>query len=311
VDEVDIRICQMLMRDSRTAYRELADALGLSVAAVHSRVEKLVGDGVIRRFTVNLSMACQGVVPVVIFGRSELPSADSASGPLSQDGSTYAYLVGAGNMVYVCGFLRSRAELDGYAEHARTVADIIDPTVAVETMGPPGDLAAIRSPACRRISPLDGRIIDALRPDSRKALTEVAEELGVTAKTVKRHWDRLEAEGLVEKTIQWNPDSSGDIIVFLHLDLAEGTERHGLGNILMSKYGPNVMFFRIFSNLPSFLQLILWGRSLREVKGVMEDIEREGSVRKAHSHIVYKGYWFQTWMDLPTAFTDDPDAPDD
>lgn len=301
MDETDIRICQMLMRDSRLPYRELADALGLSVAAVHARVERLVHDGIVRRFTVNLSMACQGAVPVIIFGRSELPSADSAARELSEDGSTYAYLVGAGNMVYVCGFLRSRSELDDYAACAAAVAGMPEPTVAVETMGPPGNLVTIRESDCGNISALDLRIIDALKADSRKPLTDVAAELGVTAKTVKRRWDRMEAEGLVEKTIHWNPDAGGDIVVFLHIELAEGNDRHALGNILMSKHGPNVVFFRVFSNLPSFLQLILWGRSLREVKDVMERIEREDGVLRSSSYIVYKGYRFPTWRDSSPA----------
>jgi DNA-binding Lrp family transcriptional regulator len=184
VDETDLRISQMLMRDSRIAYRELADALSLSVAAVHGRVEQLIEKGIIRRFTVNLSMACQGVVPVIVFGHSQLQSADSASVPLSKDGRTYAYLVGAGNMVYVCGFLPSGSELDGYAQHAITAAALVDPVVALETMGPPGDLRVVRGDPCQTLSPLDLRIVDALRADSRRPLTEVAEELKITAKTV-------------------------------------------------------------------------------------------------------------------------------
>jgi DNA-binding Lrp family transcriptional regulator len=289
----------MLMRDSRMAYRELADALGLSVAAVHGRVEQLIDKGIIRQFTVNLSMACQGAVPVIVFGRSQLQSADSASIPLSKDDRTYAYLVGAGNMVYVCGFLRSGSELDGYARHAISTAAVAEPVVALETMGPPGDLRVIKGGPCQALSPLDLRILDALRTDARKPLTEVAEKLGITAKTVKRHWDRLEAEGLIEKSIQWSPDSSGDIIVFLHLDIQDGKDRHEMGGDIMARYGPNVVFFRTFINLPSFLQLVLWGRSLREVKEAMERLEREEGVLRASSYIVYKGYWFPTWRDEP------------
>ena len=297
VDETDIRLCQMLMVDSRRPYRELADALGLSVAAVHGRVEKLREDGIIRRFTVNLSIACQGVVPVVVFGRSELPTADKASEMLAQDGMTYAYLVGAGNMVYVCGYLRSASDVEYYASHARSVVAMSSSTLGLETMGPPGDLTPVKGRECSNITALDRRIVDALRHDSRRSLIDVADELGVTAKTVKRHWDRLEEEGLVEKSIQWNPDASGDIIAFLHLDLIEGADRSAVGGALISRHGPNVVFFRTFSNLPGFLQLILWGRSLREVKEVIEGIEGDKDVRRGESFIVYKGYWFPTWRD--------------
>ena len=54
---------------------------------------------------------------------------------------------------------------------------------------------------------------------------------------------------------------------------------------------------RRFSNLPSFLQVILWGRSLREVREVMDQIEKEEGIKHASSYIVHKGFWFETWRD--------------
>ena len=53
MDDLDRRILEHLRRDSRTPYTEIADAVGTSEGTVRNRVERLVEDGVIERFTIS------------------------------------------------------------------------------------------------------------------------------------------------------------------------------------------------------------------------------------------------------------------
>ncbi|MFC6974110.1 Lrp/AsnC family transcriptional regulator [Halomicroarcula sp. GCM10025709] len=52
MDELDREILSILRKDARTPYTEIADAIGTSEGTVRNRVERLVDDGVIERFTV-------------------------------------------------------------------------------------------------------------------------------------------------------------------------------------------------------------------------------------------------------------------
>ncbi|MFB6224423.1 MAG: Lrp/AsnC family transcriptional regulator [Haloarcula sp.] len=52
MDDLDREILSILRRDSRTPYTEIADRVGTSEGTVRNRVEQLVEDGVIERFTV-------------------------------------------------------------------------------------------------------------------------------------------------------------------------------------------------------------------------------------------------------------------
>jgi DNA-binding Lrp family transcriptional regulator len=52
MDGLDRDILAILRRDSRTPYTEIADRVGTSEGTVRNRVERLVEDGVIERFTV-------------------------------------------------------------------------------------------------------------------------------------------------------------------------------------------------------------------------------------------------------------------
>ncbi len=52
MDDLDRAILDILRRDARTPYTEIAGEVGTSEGTVRNRVEQLVEDGVIERFTV-------------------------------------------------------------------------------------------------------------------------------------------------------------------------------------------------------------------------------------------------------------------
>ncbi len=53
-DDVDSRILTALSTDSRRSYADVASEVGLSTAAVHERVKKMVERGVIERFSLRV-----------------------------------------------------------------------------------------------------------------------------------------------------------------------------------------------------------------------------------------------------------------
>ena len=53
MDEIDRQILDVLRRDARTPYTEIAEQVGTSEGTVRNRVERMTEDGVIDRFTVS------------------------------------------------------------------------------------------------------------------------------------------------------------------------------------------------------------------------------------------------------------------
>ncbi|MFB6122892.1 MAG: Lrp/AsnC family transcriptional regulator [Haloferacaceae archaeon] len=51
MDDLDRRILNILRRDARTPYTEIADRVGTSEGTVRNRVERMIDEGVIERFT--------------------------------------------------------------------------------------------------------------------------------------------------------------------------------------------------------------------------------------------------------------------
>lgn len=50
IDDIDKKILHLLNKDGRMSYREISRKLGVSVGTVHNRVDKLMKNGVIKRF---------------------------------------------------------------------------------------------------------------------------------------------------------------------------------------------------------------------------------------------------------------------
>lgn len=66
----------------------------------------------------------------------------------------------------------------------------------------------------RTLTALDWRILRALRGRARRPLAEVADELGVTLKTVRRHYDRMAQEGSFFVVPMLDPGAARGLVLF-------------------------------------------------------------------------------------------------
>ncbi len=56
IDETDIQIIEILKKNSRISFTDIAKMLGISEAAVRKRITKLQNQGVIKRFTIDYEL---------------------------------------------------------------------------------------------------------------------------------------------------------------------------------------------------------------------------------------------------------------
>ncbi|MBS3782308.1 MAG: Lrp/AsnC family transcriptional regulator [Candidatus Thermoplasmatota archaeon] len=68
VDEKDKKILEILRKDSRTPYTEIAEELDVSEATVRKRIDSLKETGIIERFTVDLDPSNIGYGTVTLLG---------------------------------------------------------------------------------------------------------------------------------------------------------------------------------------------------------------------------------------------------
>jgi len=66
VDEKDLKIIEILRENARASYAEIAREVGLSESAIRKRIASLIKRGIIRRFTIDYSIASEIRAAVLI-----------------------------------------------------------------------------------------------------------------------------------------------------------------------------------------------------------------------------------------------------
>jgi Lrp/AsnC family transcriptional regulator, leucine-responsive regulatory protein len=61
LDDIDLQIIRLLARDSRTSYKNIASAVGITSNASKERINKMVSNGVIDDFLVRIKQPSQKI----------------------------------------------------------------------------------------------------------------------------------------------------------------------------------------------------------------------------------------------------------
>ena len=290
MDRTDLALCKMFLENSRIPIRQLGDRLGLSAAAVHGRIQALLNAGIIRAFTARLSLIGLRATSVFLWGTSLTASNEEILGRLKQDEHVYWVAFGGGGVLYVGMYLRSVAELDAAVASITKEAEILDPTVGILPLGE----GLPEEPILDR---LDARIVRALHRNARKSIADVAEELGISAKTAGRRLGRMIRDNRIELSMEWYPDVGNDVITVWHLDLRPTTNRNDAQARLMNRYGSNLLFTMLLSNLPRFVLAATWTGSMKELRDLQVRLGKEEAFARVVPNVLYTGYVFETWRD--------------
>jgi DNA-binding Lrp family transcriptional regulator len=293
VDKTDVILSLLLLANSRTPYRELADKLNLSANAVHKRIQSLVEMGVIRKFTTKISLAALQALVVILYGRSEAESVANLHEKLGTHGSIYWVTLGGGNYMIIGAYLRGMQEVELLVDYIKKEAILPNPGIGLMPSAP---TTVLLSSSQKTLHTLDRQIIYALSNDSRKPISDVAEEVGVTAKTVRRRLAAMNRKGLVDFSIEWFPDTSNDIITTMQLRLKPDADKSAISGILKT-YFPNILVSYQFINIPNELLCFVWTNTMKELKEIQQRLEKEETVKSIISNILYTGYIFNTWRD--------------
>jgi DNA-binding Lrp family transcriptional regulator len=243
------------------------------------------------------------VNPVVLylFGTSTAQDMDDVVAALHRDDRTYIVLVCARNYLSIGALLKDHSEIDEYVESARRSAHLTDLTVGLMSLTQLGGEKVGWADREQELSLLDYRIIRALKEDARRPVEEVAAELNISAATARRRLGRLMDIGAFSASLYWRPSASGQIVVQLQVRLEEGADRNRVASSLWMKSASRVIFFITFSNLPRFVLLVVWARSMKELGELTALAGKEEGVESASPNVIISEHRFDTWIEKMVA----------
>ncbi|MFX1385776.1 MAG: AsnC family transcriptional regulator [Promethearchaeota archaeon] len=296
MDEIDISLSMMLMVNSRIPYKELAEKFEMSVNSIHKRVKSLVDLEVIQGFNTKLGFPnFPGITNIVIFGHSDIRQKKQLINKLGENEHIYNVTQGSGNSFYIHAYLRNISELDTLVSYVRKVGNLTDLIVGIDKEIPPIALEELnfKSP-----TDLDYLIINSLKNNSRKSISDIALEVGASTKTVRRRLDRLTENFLVQFQIDWYPDKTGIIpsMINLKLDPTKIIDDRELKDKLIQIFGSKILFTWSFSNLPNLKFISIWTQSMKELQE-LQDLLLSENYEKVDLTVLIEGKMFPTWID--------------
>lgn len=291
MDEKDFILTRTLGDNPRVPYRELAELSGLSINSVHKRVQFLIDVGNIMGFYATLGPSAERYVVASAFGQTSTEDLEATIAKAGRDEHTSQIVVATNDFIYPQWHMRDISELDDFIAFAREVTKIESPQVVFRTPRPPTGYDKVK------LSGLDYRIIDSLMTDARKPEKQVAEELGISPKTVHRHLDRMQREGSIVLTTVFRATGTSDIFSFFHMSITKNVDRRDTSAYLLETYRPQMLDVQTIESRPYLFISNVWTQTMMELKKIRTKVEKEECIESLSVNVLYDYYRFDTWRD--------------
>jgi len=288
MDEIDLIIIRKLFENSRLTFRELADITNMSVSTIHKRIQNLIDDGTINAFIVRPTMISLKGLWLIACGASNAKSMDIVSQELGNHESINLISIASGKFLYIGAYLRDISELQEFTSFLTKTSHISDPSIGII------NIPYITTP--ETLSSVDYKILKTLNRDARKTLTDIGEDVGISAKTVRKRLDRMVEHRLAFFTIEWTPKSTNNFITIFHIYLNEGTDINSTLQHIYQKYAQNIVYCLTYSNIPNYITMHTWAKTSIDTQKIQEELQTEG-FKDVIPRIILYGNNYDCWVD--------------
>jgi DNA-binding Lrp family transcriptional regulator len=260
----------------------------MSVSAIHKRVRGLEDDGTILAYIARPSIIALKYMWVTIFGRSKAKSMDAVSKELGQHEGVNMVLIMAGKYLYIKTYLRSIADLQEYSRHISNVAQISEPIVGINKVSYMTTPEALTS--------IDYNILKTLNRDARKPIVDIAEDVGVSAKTVRKRLNYMIEHNLAQFTIEWAPAHENTYLTLFFLYLNETMNLNSMVQHLTTRFSQPLQYCFTYSNIPNLILLVTTTKSSNETHKLQEELQNEG-FKDVIPNVFFSIIWYECWVD--------------
>lgn len=151
----------------------------------------------------------------------------------------------------------------------------------------------------RELTALDWRILRALRADPRAQATDLAPNVGVSARTVKRHLERMAAEGSVFLVPIVDPSKADGLFIFeLLVYLREGSGPRPMTALRTAFDDEHVYAYVPASASLGHFDMLLFARTSAEVEAMRRRAEQIDGVLRAQTWLFRAFLAFPAWLDV-------------
>jgi DNA-binding Lrp family transcriptional regulator len=216
VDYIDLRIIRILARDSRTHYKNIASAAGLTASAAKERINKMVSNGVIRSFVVFINPATFGYEELhilIVRNINKTIKEEDLIKKVSLLGDIYVHSENLGGSAIFAVFVKGIT-----ADKTAILSDLVKPA----NLEP---ISATYKPPTMKIKSSDLEIMKCLLSDPRMPVEDIAKETSLSTKTVRRRLEKMRENDVLHFSILPNLSSMKltgyiEFAVLIHVNIS-------------------------------------------------------------------------------------------
>lgn len=288
LDKLDVEILKILLYNSRRSYESIARKLKISSYEVKKRMTYLENKNIIKNYSTNLNFPIFG--KSLVFTLAEVKK-DTIQEDLMEDIGKDKNVVGGAisleNKMQIMHTFSNAKELERNIKNLLNNDEIekLDNYILLI----PGEFEYLKT----KIRDIDWKIIKSLKNNSRKTEVQIAKELEISTKTVKRRISYLKNNGIIFFMIDLDT-SSGDLNSYSLI-----IKFHKKKNDIFSKIKSqidNIFFFWNVADQDAIIYSVLVDELIdieRNYKKLIEIPE----IKEVINFIPIKMYYFDNWLD--------------
>lgn len=299
MDDTDRKLILHLCENPRMPVKDLAKRLGISRQAANFRLQNLTKAGLLRSIKAEISASRLNGVFVWIWGKSRATTLDEVLDSLGDSEFTTGAIVAGGNELLVTGFLRGINDLSEFVEFVRHAAEMHELTVGLpcyhDGINPDHFDGISAKGSSKRLSPLDLRIIAALRDSVRKPASAIARSMGISTRTVRRHLEAMKNDGSMDYYIPLDIPPGEDMYTLIFVTLKNKDDAVRTAKRLLRIDPVHLQFLRRFSNLPSILAGTISSNKMSDIRKILNRVEQDDAVLSVTPNLLYSERRYSQW----------------
>lgn len=288
MDDKDLEILKLLLFDGRMAYESIAKSVGLTPYLVKKRITNFVDLGVIQKFSTNVNF--------LMFDRSVCYTLAEVKSGTDQE----ELIQRIGELDEVSG---GAISIQNKMQIIHTYSDDYDFKKNLEKLMEFEEIVNIENfillipPSLSfkntRLTKTDWKIINSMKNNCRKNDVEVANELGISTRTVRRRLSYLKENLIILFMIDLDT-SAADFLSYLLIVKFQRISSESYNEVLniVKKY---FYVWRI-ANQEAFIFTVFIDK-LREIEEQVKEIKQLPYIKGVINFVPTKMYYFKSWLD--------------
>jgi DNA-binding Lrp family transcriptional regulator len=286
LDRTDVKIINLLAKDSRMSYRAIGSLVGMTSKSVRARIDNMISNAILEKFIVKVNPGTFGYTTdcLLIVKYSKLPEDIINRLNLLGDLSCYVKCIGG---ISIFSFIVKQ----GSEDKVELLIDSLRPA-EVRT------LFVNKSYTHKDPSDSDLKLIKSMISDPRKKISDIARELSMSPKTVSRRLEKLKENKVLQFSVLCNPSTSAGYIQFaivMHIEKPI-YYRHFILERIYRELQENILFELPVIDPSDVITFVLWSQDIYSTDRIIRKIESFDGVKGTDLFILDRLEHFNKWI---------------